>query len=104
MVERSCRKALRDGTVRGKVVLSLIARELDPPLWIRVSIPEHLCLKEEARGELRPVRRASPRGGSCSAMNLSKAWKLYGMAGAFDETVTQGTLRQLTAQEILGQQ
>ena len=31
-----------------------------------------------------------------------KALKLYGMAGAFDETVTQGIRRQLTAQEILG--
>ena len=31
-----------------------------------------------------------------------KALKLYGMAGAFDETVTQRIRRQLTAQEILG--
>jgi DNA replication protein DnaC len=32
-----------------------------------------------------------------------KDLKLYGMAGAFDEAVTQGIRRQLTIQEILGQ-
>ena len=32
-----------------------------------------------------------------------KALKLYGMASAFDEAVTQGIRRQLTVQEILGQ-
>ena len=31
-----------------------------------------------------------------------KALKFHGMAGAFDETVTQGIRRQLTVQEILG--
>lgn len=47
MVERACRKALVDATVRGEVILNLIARDLDPPAVDPVSTPERLCLKEE---------------------------------------------------------
>lgn len=47
VVERACRKALVDATVRGEVILNLIARELDPPAVDPVSTPERLCLKEE---------------------------------------------------------
>jgi hypothetical protein len=47
VVERACRKALVDATVRGEVILNLIARDLDPPAVDPVSTPERLCLKEE---------------------------------------------------------
>ena len=44
---RACQQALTDRTVRGEVVLNIIARELDPPAIDPVSTPEHLCLQEE---------------------------------------------------------
>ena len=47
IVERACRKAISDKTIRSEVVLNLIARELDPPPVDPVSTPERLSLKEE---------------------------------------------------------
>ncbi len=47
VVDRACRTALTESTVRGEVVLNLIARDLDPPAVEPVSTPKHLCLKEE---------------------------------------------------------
>jgi len=47
IVERACRKAISDKTIRSEVVLNLIARELDPPPVDPVSTPERLSLKDE---------------------------------------------------------
>lgn len=47
LVESACGKALQEGTIRGEVILNLVARELDPPAVDPISTPEALCLKHE---------------------------------------------------------
>lgn len=47
LVETVCGKALQSGTVRGEIILNLIARELDPPAVGPISAPDRLCLNHE---------------------------------------------------------
>jgi transposase len=47
LVEAVCGKALQGGTVRGEMILNLIARELDPPAVDPISTPDALCLNHE---------------------------------------------------------
>lgn len=47
IVEQACKKALAEGTVRGEVILNLIARHLDPQPIDTVRIPESLSISVE---------------------------------------------------------
>lgn len=47
IAESSCRKALSQQTVQSEIILNLIAREIDPPSPIPITLPLKLQLKEE---------------------------------------------------------
>ena len=47
LVEAACGKALQEKTIRGEVILNLIARELDPPATEPIPTPDSLSLQHE---------------------------------------------------------
>ena len=47
LVEAACGKALQEKTIRGEVILNLIARELDPPASEPIPTPDSLSLQHE---------------------------------------------------------
>lgn len=47
LVESVCGKVLLDGTVRGEIILNLIARTLDPPPTDPIATPDELRLNLE---------------------------------------------------------
>ena len=68
-VETACRKAMAHGTIRGEVILNLIARETEPSPPEQVAAPQALQLHEEPVADCGRYDDLRKGGGLCSGMN-----------------------------------